>query len=177
MAKDQPGRRPNLPWSFLTIYIFFDLLATALGMGVPFLNILLGFPVGWILARRTPAGEPPLASIWRGAWLTVGVTFLMMAAIWLPQARNLFNPAFDFSQSGVPHWLYDPKLSFIGWLVLMVFVSPFLQLLATLAVAFIVLLRKEQRDNPRKGDTSVARDSSRQLDSSRQRATDEDPPC
>ncbi|MCX5977424.1 MAG: hypothetical protein NTV33_11545, partial [Coprothermobacterota bacterium] len=168
MAMNRPGRWKGLPWSLLTLYIFLDLLATALGMGVPFLNILLGFPVGWVLARQAPAGEPPLRFIWRGAWLTVGVTFLMMAAIWLPQARNLFNPAFDFSQSGVPHWLYDPKLSYIGWLALMVLVSPFLQLLTTLAAAFIVLLRKEQRDNPRKGDACVAPPSSRQLDSPRQ---------
>jgi len=175
MTKDQSGRRRNLPWPFLTTYIFFDLLATALGMGVPFLNILLGFPVGWILAKRAPAGEPPFASIWRGAWLTAGVTFLLMAAIWLPQARNLFNPAFDFSQSGVPLWLYDPKLSFTGWLILMVLVSPFLQLLATLSAAFIYLLRKEQRNNSRKGDTCVAPTSSRPLDSSRQRDSDKVP--
>lgn len=159
MAMNRPGRWKGLSWSLLTLYVFLDLLATALGMGVPFLNILLGFPAGWMLARRTPAGEPPLRFIWRGAWLTVGVTFMLMAAIWLPQAGNLLNPAFDYGQTGVPLWLYDPKLSFIGWLALMVLVSPFLQLLTTLVAAFIILLRKEQRDSPR------------------QRVTDKDPPC
>jgi hypothetical protein len=145
MVQNRVKQWKNLPWSLLTIYIFFDLLATALGMGVPLLNILLGFPVGWVLARQAPGDESPLPFIWRGAWLTVGVTFLLMAAIWLPQLGNLFNPAFDYSQTGVPLWLYDPKLSFIGWLILMVLVSPFLQLLATLAAAFTFLLRKNQR--------------------------------
>ncbi len=144
MAQSQVKNWKHLPWSLLAIYIFFDLLATALGMGVPFLNILLGFPVGWVLARQAPSREL-LPFIWRGAWLTGGVTFLLMAVIWLPQVGNLFNPAFDYSQTGVPLWLYDPKLSYIGWLALMVVVSPFLQLMATLAAAFTFLWRKDRR--------------------------------
>ena len=38
MAMNRPGRWKGLPWSLLTLYIFLDLLATALGMGVPFLK-------------------------------------------------------------------------------------------------------------------------------------------
>ena len=34
------------------IYIIIDVLCVGLGMGVPFFSIILGFPVGWYLAKR-----------------------------------------------------------------------------------------------------------------------------
>jgi hypothetical protein len=36
--------------------------------------------------------------------------------------------------------LYDPKASFIGWLVPMIFISPFLQLLTTVFGSYMTLL-------------------------------------
>ena len=42
---------------------------------------------------------------------------------------------------GHPFILYDPKISFIGWLVLMMFISPFLQLLTTIFGSYLTLLR------------------------------------
>ena len=43
----------------------------------------------------------------------------------------LFDPSSDFENFRHPFILYDPKISFIGWLILMIIISPFLQLLAT----------------------------------------------
>jgi hypothetical protein len=37
--------------------------------------------------------------------------------------------------------LYQPKASFVGWLVLMIFISPFLQFLMTLFGAQVAMLR------------------------------------
>jgi hypothetical protein len=34
------------------IYIIIDVLCVGIGMGVPFFSIILGFPVGWYLAKR-----------------------------------------------------------------------------------------------------------------------------
>jgi hypothetical protein len=149
MSKPGVPESKRFLWLLLSLYLLLDLLATALGMGVPFFNILLGFPTGWVLARRLSKAEQgrPLRTIWRGAWLTSAFTFLLMAAIWLPQLPNLFNPSFEYAKSGVPFWLYDPQLSYIGWLALMVLVSPFLQLLATVSASFAALLHEETQKN------------------------------
>ena len=62
-----------------------------------------------------------------------------MIAIWGKTIPMLFNPLSDFENFGHPFILYDPKLSYIGWLVLMIIISPFLQLMATIFSAFITL--------------------------------------
>jgi hypothetical protein len=51
----------------------------------------------------------------------------------------LFDPKADFKNFGHPMILYDPKLSFIGWLVLMIVISPFLELMASIFSSFITL--------------------------------------
>jgi hypothetical protein len=65
------------------------------------------------------------------ALLTSGFTFLLMLLIWGPFSRMLLDPAADIAHFGIPMILYEPLASFIGWLVLMVFLSPFLQALAS----------------------------------------------
>ncbi len=45
----------KLGWAF-TIFSLLDIIATGMGMGVPFFNILLGFPLGGL----SPAGYPSL---------------------------------------------------------------------------------------------------------------------
>jgi hypothetical protein len=42
----------------------------------------------------------------------------------------LSDPAADIAHFGIPLILYEPVASFIGWIVLMVLISPFLQALA-----------------------------------------------
>lgn len=54
----------------------------------------------------------------------------------------LFNPNTDYVNLGIPLILYDPKLSLIGWLILMIFVSPALQLLTTIFAAHIAVQKK-----------------------------------
>jgi prolipoprotein diacylglyceryltransferase len=115
------------------------------GMGVPIFCILLGFPLGWYIARRTFAATKDShathyiilkLSLWASAF-----TFLLMIVIWGRTIPMLFDPRSDFQNFGHPFILYDPKTSFIGWLVLMIFISPILQLLTTIFTAFITLIK------------------------------------
>jgi hypothetical protein len=58
----------------------------------------------------------------------------------------LFDPLTDFADFGIPMILYDPRVSFVGWLVLMIVISPFLQLLTTVFASHCALLSWLQRD-------------------------------
>jgi hypothetical protein len=104
-------------------------------MGVPIFAILLGFGVGWyapaVLSGVTSETRQMLRVCLVAACLTSGFTFLLMLAIWGPTARMPFDPAADFVNFGIPMILYEPRASFIGWLVLMVVISPLLQGLTT----------------------------------------------
>ena len=128
----------------LPIYVFLDLLCVAVGMGVPFFCILLGFPVGWYLARRIAStvegAREVLARIMAYAVLTAGVTFVVMCAVWGPTIGMLFDPAADLGRFGIPMILYQPRASFIAWLALMILASPFLQLLTTVFASHLTLL-------------------------------------
>jgi hypothetical protein len=114
-----------------------------MGMGVPIVAILFGFLVGWLLPRliSAPAGSTRqlLARILRWAAASAGWTFLQMAVIWLPTVSMLFDPSADMAEFGHPMILYEPLASYIGWIVLMVLVSPFLQLLTTVFAATLRL--------------------------------------
>jgi len=70
---------------------------------------------------------------------TSGFTFLLMIVIWARIIPMLFDPAADIQNFGHPFILYDPKLSLVAWLVLMILISPFLQLLTTIFASFITL--------------------------------------
>jgi hypothetical protein len=70
-----------------------------------------------------------------------------MGAIWGRTIPMLFDPTADFQNFGHPFILYDPKLSFIGWLVLMIFISPFLQLLTTIFGSYLTLLLQLKSDS------------------------------
>ncbi|MDZ7393315.1 MAG: hypothetical protein ONB25_10525 [candidate division KSB1 bacterium] len=128
----------------LGIFAFLDLICAGLGMGVPIFCILLGLPVGWYIARRITARpfdtKVVLTKTLVGAALTSGFTFLGMMLLWGPWLGMLFDPAADVQKLGAPLILYDPRASFIGWLVLMIVISPFLQLLMTLFGSHLTLL-------------------------------------
>jgi hypothetical protein len=127
-----------------------NVFAVGLGMGVPFFAILLGFPVGWWLVRRFqraagPAGLDPATGlrqllVW-GAGLA-GVTLLLALVIWSPQIPNALDSAFDTTSFGIPLILYTPHASMIGWLVLMIVVSPVLQWMAVLTGGALALVTK-----------------------------------
>jgi hypothetical protein len=95
----------------------------------------LGFFVGWfapsILSRDAPDFRHLLIKCLTAAFLTSGFTFFLMLVIWGPISRMLLDPSADIANFGTPFILYEPKASFIGWIVLMIVVSPFLQVLTT----------------------------------------------
>lgn len=128
--------KKNFFW--ITGYIVLDLFCAGAGMGVPIFNIIFGFFVGLFLARRFS-----FKKTFKFALLTAGFTFLLMLLIWGRVGLFLLNPAFDFANFGIPQILYAPLSSFIGWLVLMIFISPFLQLLTTVFAAYWVFMQSE----------------------------------
>jgi len=119
-------------------------------MGVPIFCILFGLPVGWYIARRIALlrfdTRRMLSNILLGAILTSAFTFIGMALLWGPWTAMLFDPTADLANLGAPLILYEPVASFIGWLVLMIVISPFLQLLMTLFGAHLTLLWRLSRD-------------------------------
>jgi hypothetical protein len=121
-----------------------------MGMGVPFFCIMFGFVVGWYITKRATMLTVSLKEVFRKvlaqALITSLFTFAVMGIIWGPTIRMLFDPAADFKNFGIPLILYDPKISFVGWLVLMIFVSPFLQLLTTIFTSYLTLLNWFKKD-------------------------------
>ena len=128
----------------LALFVLLDTICVGMGMGVPFFCILFGFVVGWYTVKRLAAEgtELPwmLEKIFSYAVTAAAYTLVVMAAIWGPTASMLFDPAADLANFGIPLILYDPRASFVGWLVLMIAISPFLQLQTTLFGAYLTLL-------------------------------------
>ena len=126
------------------IFIIVDTLCIGLGMGVPILCILFGFVVGWYIAKRATLATANIKDAFRRVFVqaivTSTFTFVVMSAIWGRTIVLLFDPSADFQNFGHPFILYDPKISFIGWLVLMILISPFLQLLTTIFGSYLTLL-------------------------------------
>jgi hypothetical protein len=125
-----------------------DILCMGMGMGVPIFCILLGFPLGWYITKRVSVASEQLYQkyykIFKYSLLTVIFTFMQMLVVWGRTIPMLFDRSSDFQNFGHPYILYDPKMSFIGWSILMIIVSPFLQLLTTIFAAFITLIRNEK---------------------------------
>ena len=113
-------------------------------MGVPIFCILFGFIVGYCVVRFITVKVTELPGVMQktfvAALITASLTFLAMLALWMPFASYLFDPAKDLANTGIPLILYEPRASLIGWIVLMVLISPFLQLLTTLFGAYLTLL-------------------------------------
>jgi hypothetical protein len=124
-------------------YVLADVVCAGVGMGVPVLCIALGFAVGWYVTRAAMARSGGLESIVRvilpAALATAAWTFALMAALWGPWLVVLFEPDTDYANLGIPPILFEPKASYIGWQVLMILVSPVLQLLATVFGAHVTL--------------------------------------
>jgi len=148
-------------WAVFTVYVALDVVCVGMGMGVPIFCIALGFPVGWYIAARVLRSTSDLGSVLKRTvvqgTLTSAVTFAIMALIWGSVAPMLLDPTSDFANFGIPMILYEPKVSFVGWLVLMIFVSPFLQLLTTLFASHVTtlvwLMRRTQfSEQPNRGE-------------------------
>jgi hypothetical protein len=133
----------KIGWA-LAIFALLDIVCVGLGMGVPIFCILFGLPVGWYIVRRIVTRpfntRQMLNKMLLGAILTSAFTFVGMALLWGPWIALLFDPAANLANLGAPLILYEPVASFIGWLVLMIVISPFLQLLMTLLGSHLTLL-------------------------------------
>jgi hypothetical protein len=130
------------------VYLVLDTLCVGAGMGVPIFAILIGFAVGWFLPRFLPPGpeaaKPSRKAIFRAAFLLGGFTFALMAVLWLPALPLLWDPQADLANFGMPLLLFEPRASFIAWEVLMIAISPFLQVLAIIFGADLRLLFGEE---------------------------------
>jgi hypothetical protein len=130
-------------WALL-LFILADVIFVGMGMGVPFFCILMGIPLGWFLVLYVTARISDVRGVmWKVlvyAAVAAGVTAVGMLIIWVPMGRMLFEPGNDLSTSGVPLILYEARASLIGWLALMIVISPVLQLLTALLGAYLTLL-------------------------------------
>lgn len=135
----------KLPDNFRLIIftVLLNILLTGLGMGVPIFNILLSLPIGYYLNKgRQEDQKQRLQTVLKTALLLSGLTLILMLIIWLPALKWLTDPSLDVAQFGHPFWLYDPETSFIGWIILMVFVSPILQMLGHVFGGVLAILYK-----------------------------------
>jgi hypothetical protein len=125
------------------IFIVLDTILVGMGMGVPIFPILFGFFVGWFIVKYSTAKTNSPPQVFRKvvlyALLTSSVTLFWMVVIWGPTMRLLFDPGRDIANFGIPMILYEPLASFIGWIVLMILISPFLQLLTTIFSSFLAM--------------------------------------
>ena len=142
--------------AFFVVYILLDTFFVGIGMGIPFFCILFGFPVGWYIAKRLRTTEQNLEII-LSKILKYGIvssifTFILMIIIWGPISTMILDPNANIANFGIPMILYDPKISFIGWIILMVFISPFLQLLTTIFASNVVLWNSFKNKNVLKGN-------------------------
>ncbi len=136
-------RRLSGRWA-LPLYLVADVAATGAGMGVPFFCILLGLPVGCAIAQRVAdsltSTRVVLRRVLLQAAVTASFTMLLMIVIWGRVVPMLFDPTADLANFGIPLILYEPRASFVGWLVLMILISPVLQFLVTAVTAVLCLL-------------------------------------
>lgn len=139
------------PGRLFFIYIIIDILCVGAGMGVPIFCILTGFLTGWciikILLLRTGDLSEILKISLKYGLITTVVTFLFMLIIWGTAMIVFFSQNHDFKNFGHPMILYDPELSFIGWMVLMILISPFLQLLTTVFSFYLTLIISKKKGN------------------------------
>lgn len=126
----------------IALFVLLDVFSIGMGMGVPFFTIPLGVPVGWFSARRAAGLLPDaMRRCLRVALSTSAVTLVVLCAIWLPWAPAAWGTKADLLRTGIPMILYEPRASFIGWLVLMLVISPMLQALVTLSTSYVTLMR------------------------------------
>ena len=140
----------NLKIAF-SLFFILNLLCIGAGMGVPIFCILFGFVVGWYIAARLSEGGKSTGTVFREVFryavICSAVTFILMISLWGPFCLDgLTTPGYNYKNTGIPLILFDPRWSFIGWMVLMIIVSPFLQLLTIIFASFLRLKRHFQID-------------------------------
>lgn len=142
--KNRPKTFDQHWFGALAAYVLLDVILVRAGFGVPGLAVVFGLPLGWFTAMRARALRADLRQAMRlnlrYALITAGVTFGLMVWHWGRLVPVLFDPVVDYGSMGVPLILYEPRLSFIGWLVLMIVGSPLLQLALTLVGSYLTFL-------------------------------------
>jgi hypothetical protein len=138
------------PRGAFVLFVVLDLFCTGVGMGVPVFNIAFGFVVGWYIVRWVSSGTREIWDILKRlllyACITSCVTLVGMIVIWGPSVMLLYDGKTDLAKFGTPQILFEPGASFIGWLVLMMAISPFLQMLTTIFGGHIALLSTGKRE-------------------------------
>ena len=133
----------------IILYILIDMICVGAGMGVPIFCILLGFPLGWYITQRITASTEQLYQkyykIFKFSLFAAIFTIIVMLIVWGSAILIHIHSSSDIQNFGHPYILYDPITSFIGWLILMIIISPFLQLLTAIFVAFITVIRNEKK--------------------------------
>lgn len=143
----------RIDFRFVLLILALDLVLTAAGMGVPIFSIMLGFIVGLLVVRRVRrrGGTPEeiAAQAWLYGLILSAFTFAMMIAVWLRLGLVLLEPNADLAGTGIPQILFSPGASLIGWLVLMIVISPFLQLMSVGFSVFVAdVLEARNRTRP-----------------------------
>lgn len=127
------------------LILLLDFIGVWLGMGVPIFNILFGFVIGFYLFNYFAKNkENNLKTIFKFGFVGAFLSFILLAMIWWPYIIKLFDRSYDFLNNGIPLILYTPKASFIGWLILMLFISPFLQLMATIFAVYLKMIKRQE---------------------------------
>lgn len=133
----------------LFAYAMLDVLMAAAGMGVPVFCILLAVPVGAFCAARAEYFlkdiGPAMRRVLRYSLITSGVTLVVMTGFWWWLLPYLPRNGPDVHRLAIPLILYEPKLSLIGWVVLMLMVAPAAQFVVMLASAFVVFAVRLRR--------------------------------
>jgi hypothetical protein len=78
-----------------------------------------------------------------------------MLLLWGWSAKMLFSSEAEIINFGIPQILYKPRMSLFGWLVLMIIISPFLQLLTTVFAGNLTLLSLYRKKKTFEEKTSV----------------------
>ena len=135
-------------WILIIFSVIIFVILSGIGMGVPIMNILFGFLVGWYSTRRVQIlyneQKKRFSKIFIYSLFCAGITLIIMLAIWGTTIQMLFDPTADLANFGHPMILFDPRASFIGWLILMIIISPILQLMTSIFSAFIILMKSRQ---------------------------------
>ena len=135
------------------LYTIINLVCTGAGMGIPIFNIAFGLVVGWYLVRRnllyTKENNILLHKLMINGFITSMVTLIFMLLIWGWSVSFLWDKSEKILNFGIPMLLYQPKASLIGWLVLMIIISPFLQFLLIIFsghLTFLFYYKKQFRN-------------------------------
>ncbi len=122
--------------NYLILFCIIDIVFVGMGMGIPIVPIILGVVLGWFIPKIIMKENEELSQLIKrslySSIIASIVTMIMMIIIWGPISMMLFDKNADIENFGIPLILFEPTASFIGWITLMIIISPVLQMLTTL---------------------------------------------